>query len=185
MTDKLRSTHVLATFHRWIPAAVILLALASCTTTIPTTDTTQPEVQLIITGPGIGSIQLSNPPRDLWAAPSGAQYFELQAGARYSFVLTVSDQGGVKLAYLRLDSHFELTDIVPADVVVSTSGLNQTLRLTGSRSDPRTGLIITGSFTSSAVLTSVQFRVLGEDFGGSSGVSNRRLMTVRSFVVSG
>jgi hypothetical protein len=184
MNNNLGSTHILATSLLWIAATAILLTLASCATTIPTTDTTQPEVRLTITGPGIGNKQMSNPPRDEWTGPGGVQYFNLQPDARYSFVLTVSDQGGIERAHMRLSDHLELTDIAPAGVVVSTVGINHSLTLTGSRSDPRTGLVITGSFTSSSINTGVEFLVEGDDFGGSSGRSNQRFMNVFSFVES-
>ena len=44
MNGKLTSSSKLAATMVWIPAAATLLLLVSCATTIPTTDTTPPEV---------------------------------------------------------------------------------------------------------------------------------------------
>ncbi len=164
-----------------ITAVIMALTLAACATTIPETDSEPPEVRLTVTGPGLGRKEMSNPPQASWTAPDGSQYFNLQPGVRYNFILSVSDDGGVERAHLRFPANFTVSDVTPAGVVESNSAILKNLTLTGNRSDPRTGLVISGTVEGVAG-TSFEFQAEGDDFGGASGRSNQRFMSVDVFV---
>jgi hypothetical protein len=162
-----------------------LALIAACATRIPPIDDSPPEIRLTITGPGVGREEMSNPPRESWAAPDGSQMFELEQNAEYGFVLLVGDQGGVQRAHLRLPAEFTLSDIEPPEVDTSTGPLEHALTVTGSRSDPRTALSIAGRFrTRSTPGTSLsfEFHVEADDFGGSRGRPNQRFMSVHASV---
>jgi len=165
----------------WITAVTMALTLSACSTTIPRNDSVPPEVRLTLTGPGIGRKEMSNPPRDNWTGPGGIQYFNMQPGAQYNFILSVSDQGGVQRAHLRFPDDFTVSDVSPADVVESTSGISTSLTLSGERSDPRTGLVMTGTIVATRRNLSFEFQVEGDDFGGSSGRPNQTFMSVNVF----
>ena len=127
---------------------------------------------------------MTNPPRESWTAPDGSQYLDLQPGVRYNFVLAVSDEGGVERAHIRLPNEFIVSDLVPATVNNSTGPIMRSLTLTGNRSDPRTGLVISGNFVAPPGAQSFEFQMEGDDFGGSSGRSNQRFMNVNAYVGS-
>ncbi len=168
-------------------AAGFIVFGAGCSTMIPESDTSQPEITLTITGPGIGTKRMTNPPNGLWAGPGGSQLFDMFRGTTYNFTLSVSDQGGAAYASFDFPREFTVIEISPADVRTSTDALFTTLSLLGDRDDPRTGLVISGRFRtpdldpSSGTL--VDFRTEGRDFGGRSGTSpNVRFMQVNASV---
>ena len=103
-------------------SAVFLAALviSGCATTIPDTDTELPEIRLIVTGPVIGRHEMTNPPKDLWPGPD-SQQFTMAPNTEYSFVLTVSDQGGAARAQFRLPLNFTIVSLTPSEVTNSTS----------------------------------------------------------------
>lgn len=112
--------------------------------------------------------------------------FDLQPGSEYSFVLLVSDQGGVERANLRMPRDFALSEVIPATVEQTSTALESSLTLLGSRSTPLTGLIISGKFHTPTLSTAlgVRFEGEGEDFGNASAPSNRRLLSVDALVLS-
>lgn len=165
-----------------VAAIVASFVLAACTTTIPETDSEPPEVRLTITGPGIGRQEMSNPPRESWTGPGGIQLFNLLENESYNFILSVSDEGGVARAHLRMSDNVAVSDVAPAEVSESTSGVSRSLTLLGSRSDPRTGLVISGTLEPTWLNESFEFHVEGDDFGGRSGPPNQRFMSVNVFV---
>lgn len=155
--------------------------LSGCATTIPVTDDTPPEITLTITGPGIGTRRMSNPPRQFWAGVHDSQLFDLLPGESYAFTLAVSDEGGVQIARLRMPDELTITGYSPADVRRDTGPISQTLKLTGIRSDPRTGLVISGTFRTpdAGDALAFEFYTDGFDFGGrSGGTPNHRIMRV-------
>jgi hypothetical protein len=158
-----------------IPLA-FLIALAACATTIPAADATPPSVELTITGPGIGSRTMTNPPREVWTATNGAQYFDLPANSRYNFRLVVSDAGGVARAVVMMPREFVVSNL-NAGVTQTAEPLMWTLTAVGTRADPRNGLVITGSFQTAGNL-SFEFLAEGADFGGTAGTPNRRGLRV-------
>ena len=160
--------------------ALITLTLSACATTIPETDTTGPEVRLTINGPELGRREMSNPPRAEWTGPGGIQFFNLQAGVRYNFILSVSDQGGVARAHLRMPDNVIVSGLSPTDVDETTSGISRHLTLLGDRAHPTTGLVISGTLVPPAQ-TSFEFQVEGDDFGGASGRANQTFMNVNVF----
>lgn len=161
--------------------AASVLTLAGCRTMIPPSDTEPPEVRLTITGPGLGSREMSNPPRDNWTAPDGSQLFELEPDVRYNFIVSVSDSGGVQRAHFRMPDTIEVFDVAPAEVVEATGEITRSLTLTGNRSDPRTGLVISGSLEATRLHESFAFHLEGDDFGGASGSPNQTFMSVIVF----
>jgi len=175
--------------YRNIPHAVlymVALAIAGCETTIPETDTLPPEIRLTVNGPGIGRQEMSNPPRENWTASDGTQLFDLAPNTEYHFVLTVSDQGGVARANLRVPDNFRVTSLAPESATEEVVGVTRSLTLRGSRADPRTGLIISGRFqtpnTDPGNLIPFEFLMEGDDFGGASGRPNQRFMNVSATV---
>ena len=164
----------------------VMLLLAACATTVPETDTVAPEIRLTITGSGVCRQEMSNPPRAAWTGPGGTQLFDLQPGAEYSFVLLVSDQGGVERANLRMPREFTLSEVAPAAVEQTTTAIEESLTVRGSRSAPVTGLTIRGKFHTPELSTILSMQFFGEadDFGGASGRSNQRFLTVDATVLN-
>lgn len=162
---------------------VLLFSLGGCATTIPETDSASPEIRLTVSGGGIGSQAMSNPPRDDWTAPDGSQYLDLEPGVHYNFILSVSDQGGVARAHLRMPYNATVTDLAPEAVRETVSGITRVLELRGDRSDPKTGLVITGRMSLPAS-TSFEFQTEGDDFGGRAGRTNQTFMNVNTFVAN-
>lgn len=159
-----------------------VLSLLSCDATIPATDTDKPSITFTMKGPGIGLQEMKNPPTEEWSAPDGTQLFNMMADSTYSFTLIVSDAGGVERAYLSMSSQdIVLSDIDPAETVESESGIRRTLTLTGLRSEPKTALVITGKMRMPSEEMGVGFAVEADDFGGASGTSNQRFMSVDAF----
>ena len=170
-----------------IITTVIFLALVivGCATTIPRTDTELPEIRLEITGPGIGRQVMTKPPRDNWTGPGGVQLFDLVPNTVYRFILTVSDQGGVARANIRMPDNFIVTNLAPS-TTEEVVGISRSLTQLGSRANPRTGLIISGRFrtpnTGIGRVISFEFLTEGTDFGGASGPRNQRFMDVNASV---
>lgn len=182
MTGKF--THFHFEFVRAALALVFTSVLAACATTIPETDTELPEVRLTISGPGLGREEMSNPPRETWTGPGGIQYFDLEPGVRYNFLLSVSDAGGVERAHLRMPDTISVSGIEPGEVQETTSGVSRSLTLFGDRASPTTALVITGTLVAPPGI-SFEFQVEGDDFGGAAGRSNQRFMSVNVFVGDG
>jgi len=162
---------------------IVLIGLVFCTlgcTRVPDTDTEPPTISLLISGPAVGRQEMTNPPRETWESPSGTQYLTLDNGSEYGFVLTVTDQGGVGRAILRLPPEFNITELQPTSTVIGMVGVTRSLTLNGDRGAPTTGLVITGRFSvpESSVTSSYTFNVNASDFGGSSGAINQRFMAV-------
>ena len=169
-----------------LPAVFLAaLVISGCALTIPDTDTQLPEIRLAITGPVIGRQEMTNPPRDNWTAPDGTQLFDLARNTVYSFVLTVTDQGGAARAHLRMPADFTIVSLTPSEATNTTSGLTRTLSLRGTRAAPRTVLIISGRLrTPDAGPTGFTFHAEADDFGGASGRPNQRFMDVQASVGS-
>jgi len=170
------------TWMRRLAGALVLASAASagCAITIPASDATPPRVELTISGPGIGTRTMTNPPRARWVGDDGAQLFTLLPDARYTFRVVVSDPGGVGRAHLRVPLEFTVIDLSPAAVRNEPGPLQRSLTLIGSRGDPRNGLVITGSFrTHASGILAFDFNVEGDDFGGASGAPNRTAMSVQ------
>lgn len=107
------------------------------------------------------------------------------ANVEYNFVLSVSDEGGVERAHLRISDNVIVSSVAPPEVTETTSGVSRSLTLMGDRGDPRTGLVITGTLEPTLLNESFGFHVEGDDFGGASGPSNQRFMSVNVFVDDG
>lgn len=163
------------------------LLVTGCATIIPEVDTTPPRVELRISGEGVGSETMTNPPRETWAAPDGSQYLDLLPGTEYRFTLTVSDSGGVERATLAFISDIEVVEAEPDRVSIDEGSLVTRLTLRGDRDDPRTGLVISGRLRTPRLApsqaTSFTFDVESSDFGGQSGRDpNQTFMTVNTSV---
>ena len=129
---------------------------------------------------------MTNPPRDEWTGEGGTQFFDLLRDTRYNFTFVVSDSGGVARAHLRMPLEFTVSNLGPAAVQNEADALLRRLTLLGNRADPRTGLVITGSFqTPSTGTLSFAFQTEGSDFGGTAGSSNQRFMNVQASVGAG
>ena len=166
---------------------ILTLGAAGCATTIPETDTVAPQIRLTINGPVVGRQEMTNPPQDNWTGPGGVQLFNLAENTEYGFLLTVSDQGGVARANLRMPDSFVITDLSPSSAVSIVAGISRSLTLTGLRTSPTTGLVISGRFRTPALggeVILIDFQTEGDDFGGSTGPTNRRFMDVSASVQS-
>ncbi len=169
--------------------AATLLILYGCAT-IPENDRTAPEVQLLVTGPGIGTRTLSNPPRQTWTGPSGGQYLDLQPDTVYQFTLRVSDEGGVSGMTLTMPLQLTPIGITPGAATVEAAGVSYRIGLRGNRDEPRTTLVLSGRVRTPALAArtrqeslSFSFRVEARDFGGRSGSrENRRQLSVAASV---
>lgn len=177
---------------RWT-CAVFTVAIASlvagCATVIPDVDTTPPRVELRISGEGVGSETMSNPPRESWTAPGGTQYLELLPGTEYRFTLTVSDSGGVERAALAFISDIELLEVEPDRVIVDEGSLVTRLIVRGDRGDPRTAEVISGRLLTPrqapSQVTSFTFEVESSDFGGRTGSDpNQTFMNINTLIAA-
>ena len=159
----------------------LVLGTSGCATIIPETDNLAPEIRLVFNGPVIGRQEMTNPPRESWTNPDGDQLFNFAANTEYGFTFTVSDQGGVARAHLRMPDDFVIISLSPSSTVSAIVGISRSLTLTGSRANPTTGLIISGRFRTPMVaggLIGSNFLAEGDDFGGSAGRANQRFMDV-------
>jgi len=175
---------------RKISLALFAVCLAvvvetGCETDVPETDTQPPEIRLTITGPVIGRQEMTNPPTETWTGPGGVQLFDLAPDTEYAFVLSVSDEGGVARANLRMGESITIVSVTPSDTTEEIVGVERSLTLRGARADARTGLVMSGRLrtpdTGSDVL-SFEFKTEGSDFGGDSGRPNQRFMNVNAAV---
>lgn len=175
--------------HRLILSTLLLLTVfttLACETDVPAVDNEPPEIQLVMNGGGIGSQSMSNPPTEIWSAPTGGgQLFDMTSGAEYTFTLTVTDDGGVARAAILMPADFEVRNLSPGVRVVPT-GIRQSLTITGDRSSPRKALVVSGQFSPPDTDSrNVDFSVEADDFGGSDGRTNQRFMLVRAGLNSG
>lgn len=159
----------------------LLVTILGCATTIPAIDNERPRVELIISGRGIGTQNMSNPPREVWTGEGETQLFDLSPDEEYGFTLVVSDEGGVARATLQMPDEFEILELEPDDVIREPHPISHRLTVTGTRADPRRTLIISGRFRTTGSL-GFDFNVEGTDFGGSGGTPNQRFMQVQASV---
>lgn len=178
---------------------MFLTLLGGCATTIPETDTTPPEIELLMVGPGIGTQRMSNPPQEEWTADRGLPFLSLQADTRYNFTLIVSDDGGVAGAYFPIPRNFEVIAINSENVTFTTTATKHQLARAGDEDAPRTSLVISGSFRTripafpppsnadpDVEIDAHSFSLFarGEDFGGRIGsIRNQRSLEVYTEVV--
>ncbi|HKL51889.1 MAG TPA: hypothetical protein VJ908_12045 [Wenzhouxiangellaceae bacterium] len=171
----------------FVALALAVLLITGCATVIPEVDTTPPRVELRISGEGVGSETMSNPPRESWTAPDETQYLDLLPGTEYRFTFTVSDSGGVARATLAFISDIEVVAVEPDDVIVDEGSLVTRLTQRGDRGDPRTALVISGRLLTPRLApsqaTSFTFEVESSDFGGRSGRDpNQTFMSVNTLI---
>src|SRR5262245_31845872 len=95
---------------KFMPAFLAVACLPGCATTIPATDDSPPRLELTVTGPGIGTRTMTNPPRARWTGDGGAQLFDLSPGGLYTFRLVTSDSGGAARAHLRMPIAFTVSN---------------------------------------------------------------------------
>ena len=168
-------------FRRCVFTLLIGLSIfiAGCRTSIPVTDTTAPDLEFTLSGPGIGRETMTNPPRELWSGPENSDHLTLIPNAQYNFTFVVSDHGGVFAAQMQIYNELEITRLTPAEARNEVSGLSRILTASGDRSDPRTGLVISGTFdTTGSSGHSFNIGLLGSDFGGTTGTRNEREMRI-------
>ena len=171
---------------RWIAPAAILVS-AGCATVIPETDETPPAVELRISGEGVGSETMANPPRERWTGRGGTQYLDLLPDTEYAFSLTVADQGGAARATLAFPGDVAVLETEPAETAENVGPLVTRLTLLGSRDDPRTALVVSGRLKTPRLAPgqgiSFTFDVEATDFGGRRGRDpNQTSMTVEAFI---
>ncbi|MEM7310221.1 MAG: hypothetical protein AAF682_26335 [Planctomycetota bacterium] len=167
---------------RLLPA-LLLSALAASCATIPAVDSVAPRIELRISGPGVGSKLMSNPPRETWEGEGGSQYLNLRPNTEYNFTVIVTDQGGVERAHLALPDTLALSNLSGEGLEVVDDGIVTRLTVRGDRSDPSRILAFSGRFDTSGN-SGVGFTFAGEsdDFGGTSGTSNQTFLVVNAFV---
>jgi len=157
--------------------SILALTFSNCTVTIPATDNIKPRIELRINGPSVNET-MTNPPTESWTGAGGFEFIRLTPGAEYNFSLLVSDQGGVERAAIFIPDIINITETGPRDVIRSNVGIRTALTIQGSRSNPLSGLTITGKFIAPGPGNSFEINIEADDFGGSSGRSNQRFMGV-------
>ena len=176
---------MLVSIERALPRAAFacLLGLAGCAS-IPEVDTEPPVIELRISGPGVGSKRMANPPMARWSGEGGSQFLTLREDATYRFSLTVTDQGGVARATLALPASLEVFALSGDGLVNEVSGITRRLTLTGDRSDPVRILALSGQFrTRGNAGLAPSFDGESSDFGGRSGTEpNQRFLSVSAFI---
>lgn len=198
------------TVHK-LPIFALALALAACETTIPASDPVKPVIALSLQDGGLKTLISTSPSATLaTGCPAGTSfnaaaanayvlstygvtvgfadddgiYFHGPGAAPFSFVATVSDQGGAALARVSFNINVSpsqpegsivISDLTPA--AATTAAVSETrptgntyhyrrVELAGNRSDPRTALIVT--FKASSLGSQPLVTMRGEDFSGNS-----------------
>jgi len=146
---------------------LFIFTTLSCETDIPTTDTTPPQFTFRITGDGFEYV--FNQDEDY-----SNRQLNLKNGARYNFIYTGSDEGGVKTIQwqLPISDYIEFDSAIPDTWQDNVSGLSRTIQWNGNSSNPLTGNILNGTFEANGEFVSDTFRFFVSDFGGESGDSN-------------
>ncbi|MEM9361406.1 MAG: hypothetical protein AAGA43_02175 [Bacteroidota bacterium] len=101
----------------------------------------------------------------------------LRGNTEYDFVLTGSDQGGVRsISFQFTNESMQLISTVPAPWEINDNGFSTTIEFDGDRNNPTTGSILAGTFITTGQV-SQEFQI-GDgllfqvtDFGGSDGTS--------------
>lgn len=146
----------------------LLITAQSCETDIPVIDDVPPTFTFRITGDGFE--HTFNQDSDF----TNIQ-LNLKHDAEYDFILSGSDNGGVKLIQWQLpgDDFIEFDSTVSSPwTVTNISSINKIIKWEGNSNNPLTGNILAGTFESNGENISISFRFLISDFGGESGVSN-------------
>ncbi len=146
---------------------LFIFTTLSCETDIPTTDTTPPQFTFRITGDGFEYV--FNQDEDY-----SNRQLNLKNGARYNFIYTGSDEGGVKTIQwqLPISDYIEFDSAIPDTWQDNVSGLSRIIKWNGNSSNPLTGNILTGTFEANGENILETFRFFVSDFGGESGDSN-------------
>lgn len=152
---------------RHILIIVLALVMQACETDIPEIDNTPPEFTFRIIGDGLEYVFDKDDDYD-------NIQFNLKNGAKYDFIYTGSDDGGVELIrwQLPISDYIEFDSSIPAPWQDNVTGLSRTIQWNGDSSNPLTGFILSGTFEANGELVSDTFRFFVSDFGGETGDTN-------------
>lgn len=147
------------------------LTLAGCKTTIPATDTIPPEFTFQIRGDGFSH-----------TFDQDTDFANIQLNLRnnnhYNFILTGSDDGGVKqIRWQYAGDYLEFEDPIELPWRVrEINELTHIVEFNGDVDDPRTSGVLSGRFRvrgdPTATSTSVAYKFWVTDFGGSDRTTN-------------
>jgi len=144
---------------------------------IPETDVIAPTYTLSINGPGFGQTLSVN---DGWRGG----LITLKTGGNYSFVLSASDAGGVRLVQMQMPVNgvLTVTQINPERASRRSIGVfSEMLELTNNEEAPTRCLILSGRFTTpSDPSISATIGMAAMDYGGASRATNR---TIRDLAI--
>ena len=159
---------------------------SGCTVTIPESDRTPPTFILEITNglPG-GSVRITSED-DL-----SRKQLNLRRNTLYQFRFSGSDEGGLEALKLRVNWPTDFLGLSLASdeyIIVTDEPTSRELTWLGSRSDPKSGMLITGQlntimYNQSYALVSVEWDMIASDFGGTSDSSNSTTKTLKVGIV--
>lgn len=160
-------------FTRAIQFSILILMVAltqSCETEIPSEDLTPPEFSFQITGDGFNRTFNQDTDFDSFQ-------LNLKDGARYSYIFSGGDQGGVERIqwFIKGSDYITLLEPVSGPWSLRNSILQDIVEWRGNRSDPLTGSVISGNFRADGGNISMVFGFNVVDFGGESGRRPNRI----------
>lgn len=159
----------------------LIIVTTSCDTMIPEVDTTPPHFLFEIQGDGF-SRTFKSEDGDFRSTIQ----LNLKANTTYRYTFSGGDSGGTKLMQWKLgeDEIVNFTPEIPAPWTVSTTSspsptipTSRIIKWRGDRSNPVTGYLLSGRFTTISIgMTTptipTSFKFLIRDFGGRAGTSN-------------
>ena len=155
-----------------IPIVIVfaLCLTTSCEIRIPEVDTTTPTFSFQIRGDGFSKTFTQDD-------DFSRMQLNLRSNAEYRFIFSGADQGGVALIQWQLGGT-DFFDFSRPDFPIDTwdirniSANSRMIEWFGDRSDPKTGAILSGNFTTGNLQGDVAtIRFFVRDFGGQSGTT--------------
>lgn len=146
----------------------------SCDTEIPEVDTTPPSFSFEISGDGFTHTFTQDD-------DFSRMQLNLRGRTEYRFTYSGADQGGVAAIQWQLGDSSQLEFLTPEFPfdswdIRTVSALSRMVEWFGDVSDPKTGVILSGTFRTRDIgnnaSDSALFRFFVRDFGGQSGTSN-------------
>lgn len=163
---------------KYLFVTVLAIAIQSCETEIPITDTVDPAFTFQITGDGF------NRTFDQETDFSRIQ-LNLRTNTVYEFTYTGTDDGGVELIQWQADTAGNIIFETPINrpwTAYDISVLSKMISWRGFRNNPLTGSVLTGRFRTNQGNVSQVFRFYVRDFGGEREVSNISRGTLNLYI---
>lgn len=152
---------------KYLFTGLLVIGVQSCDTEIPPEDNTPPEFILQISGDGF--FHEFNQDSDF----DNIQ-LNLRNGARYKYIFSASDQGGVDLIqwFIPYSENMTLENPISAPWTFRNIGILSLVEWVGDRNSPTTGSAISDHFNVRGNNDTNRFEFYVKDFGGESTMPN-------------